>query len=300
MTRLRTSYEYGVKNTGIIGMVPYVPYQRRNSAIILPAGTNLLLQIHSADTRKMPTTTSSKEYPYYVSSKAETRDGNYVFVPIPANVITSMFSSAEKLVQTANVKIQEDGRKINDLVKRETTHEKQPFHDLPPHISIAYNTTKPNALELIETENGSLDLNLAFKVTNIKLIPPTRNGSLSLVYTIEFATETQDTMNKIAESLGEPLQYGWHITVGQSFYEPNTSEVIFNLNSQEKINITMIDESKSKELNVFESWALIKQHKEYFKETLMPYLKSRGYTVGLYRGNEDHIVLPLEDAHGEK
>ena len=230
---------------------------------------------------------------FSMSSKVLTRHDNkkFVYLPLPQPVIDSIWALAGEHVDKINGKI--DKSLFNKLEKRSEIHADQPFHDIAPHISIAYNTTKSDPLQLIAEKLGSCDLDLTFSVTNIKLVPPTMNGSLSLVFTIGFEGESKETMAKLEEILEEPPSRGWHITVGQSFYKANMSQAIFDLQSQKNINITRIDESNSKELNVFECWTLIKKQETYFKETLMPDLESMGYEVGYYRGAKDHVVLPL-------
>ena len=232
------------------------------------------------------------------SSKVETRDDNnaYVFVSIPQRTIDSLWSIVfGNHVSRINLTLAHDGL-INEVVQRKTIHDDQPFHDIPPHFSIAYNTTVTDPLKQIEEAIGSLDLELEFNVTNIKLVLPSMNGSLSLVYAIKLAAKSEVIMNELAHMLGEPRLYGWHITVGQSFYKPKLSQAIFNLNRENNVNISRIDEKKSKELDVFESWNLVQRQDKYFKETLMPHLDSMGYEVGYYKGEKDHIVIPFDDA----
>ena len=232
------------------------------------------------------------------SSKVETRDDNnaYVFVSIPLSTIGSIWSIVfGNHVSRINLTLAHDGL-LNEVVQRKTIHEDQPFHDIPPHFSIAYNTTVTDPLKQIEEAIGSLDLELEFNVTNIKLVPPSMNGSLSLVYAIKLAAKSEVIMNELAHMLGEPRLYGWHITVGQSFYKPKLSQAIFNLNRDNNVNISRIDENKSKELDIFESWNLVQRQDKYFKETLMPHLDSMGYEVGYYKGEKDHIVIPFDDA----
>ena len=153
---------------------------------------------HRTATDKLKTTkiatmaaprTFSKIYPYYMSSKVETRDDNkkYLYLPIPPSIIDSVWSLAIKHVILINHELDRINeldhindldsvdKKIKKLVKRHAKHTNQPFHDIAPHISIAYNTTKSDPLQLITRELGSLDIELKFKVTKMKVVPPSMN-----------------------------------------------------------------------------------------------------------------------------
>jgi hypothetical protein len=214
----------------------------------------------------------------------------------------SLWSLASTHVQTINtILVEKDGAIRNKLVKREAKHENQPFHSVLPHFSIAYKTTHKNPLALIAQENGgSLDLKLAFKVSKIILIPPTKNGILSLVYTVEFDNESKNNMNKFVETLGERLQHAWYITAGQSFYEPETAQLtIFDLYSnKDSVDIVRVNypDVRCHDLNVVSYWSFIKGQEKYFKENLMPGLEAQGYPTGYYKGAKDHVVLFDETA----
>ena len=240
----------------------------------------------------------SNQYPLTISAKIQATDGGFVYLPVSEDVMNSMWSLASTHVQTINTIVKKDGTIPNKLVKREANHKSQPFHSVLPHFSIAYKTKHKNPLALIKQNNGdSLDLKLAFKVSKIKLVPPTKNGILSLVYTVEFDNESQHIMSKIVETLEERPQHAWHITVGQSFYEPETAQCIFDLYSKHNIDILRIDErSKADDHNVGSCWRFIKGQEKYFKEKLMPRLERKGYPAGYYNDAKDHVVLFDETA----
>lgn len=148
------------------------------------------------------------------SSKVETRDDNnaYVFVSIPLSTIDSIWSIVfGNHVSRINLTFAHDGL-INEVVHRKTIHEDQPFHDIPPHFSIAYNTTVADPLKQIEEAIDSLDLELAFTVNNIELVSPSTSNSLYLARaTIKLAAESEVIMNELAHMLGEPLPYVAHL-----------------------------------------------------------------------------------------
>lgn len=242
---------------------------------------------------------------FSISSPIRGRENSkYLYIPIPSATVQSIGKMAQPEIRMINHKIAVDRKKnrhnIEAISLRLNSHIGQPFHDIPAHFTLAINPKATRPLQHLRKELPSLNLqrvNLSFEVTKIKLIGPTMNGSLSLVCVVKFDEKSQLIADQLSAALKERPKYNWHITIGQSFYQSHLAKTIYKTFTEQQINLTRVKKSEFKPdrlKKVVSALNTIEQQKQYFQETLMPFLiNSRGYQKGFWQGKLDHILLPL-------
>lgn len=215
---------------------------------------------------------------------------NYAYVPVDQKVILDLWlkvaAQAEMLI-----KIIRKDKIIPELEIRALSHSKQPFHDLPSHLSIAYKIDKP---EEAMKKAPKKPIKLSFKPTTTKVIPPSMNGILSVVTSIELSDSSKRQLNNLSKIYNEKPHFGWHITIGQSFYETTYADTIYRLNKNEGINIARVDQKLIKNSSIKSAlnvWEQVRDYKKYFFDKIVNQAKQIGFETGEYRGKPDHIIL---------
>jgi len=206
-----------------------------------------------------------------------------------------MWETVEPQVSHVNAVLQKNRSNIKPLICREQSHSKQPFHDLPPHLSLSMNSNMEELKQFMR-QAGDDTIELTFDIGVVKLIPPTMNGSLSVVMEIQFDDETKEKVDSFRRILNsEHRLHAWqHITIGQSFYEPDVANVISQLNKEHKVNIacaSVEDVEKTQLKGGKMAKETVEKQSEYFIQELLPYLAKKRYEIGQFRGNDDHVIL---------
>jgi len=206
-----------------------------------------------------------------------------------------MWETVEPQVSHVNAVLQKNRSNIKPLVCREQSHSKQPFHDLPPHLSLSMNSNAEELKQFMRLA-GDDTIELTFDIGVVKLIPPTMNGSLSAVMEIQFDDETKEKVDGFRRILNsEQRLHSWqHVTIGQSFYEPDVADVIFQLNKDHKVNIARasVEDVENTQLEGGKmAKETIDKQSEYFMQELLPKLAKKRYEIGQFRGNDDHVIL---------
>lgn len=232
---------------------------------------------------------------YKIPTKAAARHENgYCYLIIPQKYLHDvLWKHVEMQTESINRILRSNLVDIKPLKIREDTHPGQPYHDMPPHLTLAIDADRENVKNFLD-EYDQDPIFIKFKIVLAKLIPPTCNGSLSLVVTIQFDDDTKKMVDGFVESLDGRRDYSWHITVGQSFYPPEIAKSIFELEKDHNINIfraPMNDVVDSKVGGVQDAFNLFEKQAKYTKEVLFPKLHKLGYDFGQYKGVNDHIIL---------
>eukprot|EP01083_Nonionella_stella_P008708 25168_1 len=77
-----------------------------------------------------------------ISTKPNIRtQTGFAYLAISQNDLQKMWNIVESQVSHVNTLLRNDRSNVRPLAIREQSHPEQPFHDLPPHLSLSMNST---------------------------------------------------------------------------------------------------------------------------------------------------------------